>query len=50
MEKQAGAELCQAQIKVLIAKLDVTRKQSRAYKLEVTFQKEIDMVFYFHKY
>ena len=31
--KQAGAELCRAQVKLRLAKLAVTRKKLRAYKL-----------------
>ena len=41
-EKQAGAELCQAQFKPGLAKLAVTRKKLRAYKLEVTFHSKRD--------
>jgi hypothetical protein len=36
-EEQAGAELCQAQVKLGLAKLAVTRKKVMACKLEVTF-------------
>ena len=35
-EKQAGAELCQAQVKLRLAKLAVNKKKLRAYKFEVT--------------
>ena len=35
--KLAGAELCQAQVKLGLAKLAVTRKKVMACKLEVTF-------------
>ena len=34
--KQAGAELCQAEVRLGLTKLDVTWKKLRAYKLEVT--------------
>ena len=36
-ERQAGAELCQAQVKLWLAKLAVTKKKLRAYKFEVRF-------------
>ena len=35
--KQAGAELCQAQVKLGLASLTVTRKKLRTYILQVTF-------------
>jgi hypothetical protein len=35
--RQAGAELCQAHVELGLAKLALTRKKLRAYKLEVTF-------------
>jgi hypothetical protein len=40
--KQAGAELCQAQVKLGLSKLAVIRKKLRAYKLEVTFHSKRD--------
>ena len=33
--KQVGAELCQAQVKLGLAKLAVTRKKLRAYLLQI---------------
>jgi hypothetical protein len=40
--KQAVAELCQAQVKQGLTKLAVTRKDLRAYKLEVTLHSKRD--------
>jgi hypothetical protein len=41
-KEQAGAELCQAQIKLGLAKLPVTRNKLRHYKVEVTFHSKRD--------
>jgi hypothetical protein len=35
--RQAGAELCQAQIKLSLAKLAVTKTKLKAYKFEIIF-------------
>jgi hypothetical protein len=40
--KQAGAELCQAQVKLGLTKLAVSRKDLRVYKVEVTLHSKRD--------